>query len=92
MRADREGAKIVKNRGLLPTDRYNAVKNPEKPLGEFPTLARIPTIRSGHLMRPNRGFALASGIAARGDETRYAPVAASRTGWRRIQIETRSTE
>ena len=46
-------------------------------------------------MRPNRGFALASGdrvIAARGDETRYAPVTASRTVWCRIQIETCSTE
>jgi len=42
-------------------------------------------------MRPNRGFAPASGdmvIAAGGRETRYASVTASRAVWCRIQIET----
>lgn len=48
-RAGREGAKIVKKRGLLPADRDNVVKNQEKSIGETP--ARFPPIRGGRSMR-----------------------------------------
>jgi hypothetical protein len=60
MRAGREGAKIVKNRRLLPTDRFNAVKILKIYRGAA-DVSGSSTIRGG---RSVRGFARSSDATA----------------------------
>jgi hypothetical protein len=68
MRAGRNGTKIVKNRCLLPTDRFNAVKTRKNLSGSSECECGFPTIRGG---RSNLGFALSCGaVGHRGGRQR----------------------